>query len=57
MSARSIDSGLVDEAPVAEFERMLRLNLVPTYAVTAAALPLLLDGGGAVVCTAANAAE
>ncbi|MDX8151621.1 SDR family NAD(P)-dependent oxidoreductase [Patulibacter brassicae] len=48
--------GLVGEAPLAEFERMLRLNLVPTYAITAAALPLLLDGGGAVVCTAASAA-
>jgi NAD(P)-dependent dehydrogenase (short-subunit alcohol dehydrogenase family) len=49
--------GLVHETPVAEFERMLALNLRPTYLVTAAALPhLTAAGGGAVVCVASRAA-
>lgn len=49
--------GLVHETPVDEFDRMLRLNLRPTYLVTQAALPhLLAAGGGAVVCVAARAA-
>ncbi|QLQ37480.1 SDR family NAD(P)-dependent oxidoreductase [Micromonospora robiginosa] len=49
--------GLVHETPVEEFERLLRLNLRPTYLVTHAALPhLVAAGGGAVVCVSARAA-
>ncbi|MEU7801724.1 SDR family NAD(P)-dependent oxidoreductase [Micromonospora arborensis] len=49
--------GLVHETPVEEFERMLTLNLRPTYLVTQAALPhLVAAGGGAVVCVSARAA-
>lgn len=49
--------GLVHETPVEEFERMLRLNLRPTYLVTHAALPhLMASGDGAVVCVSARAA-
>ncbi|XTZ18113.1 SDR family NAD(P)-dependent oxidoreductase [Micromonospora echinospora] len=49
--------GLVHETPVDEFERMLTLNLRPTYLVTRAALPrLTAAGGGAVVCVSARAA-
>ncbi|MEO3776927.1 SDR family NAD(P)-dependent oxidoreductase [Micromonospora sp. B11E3] len=49
--------GLVHETPVEEFERMLTLNLRPTYLVTSAALPrLVAAGGGAVVCVSARAA-
>src|SRR6266545_888492 len=39
-----------------EFERLLTLNLRPTFLVTRAALPHLLDGGGAIVCVSARAA-
>jgi NAD(P)-dependent dehydrogenase (short-subunit alcohol dehydrogenase family) len=47
----------VHETPVAEFERMLRLNLRPTYLLTQAALPhLVAAGGGAVVCVSSRAA-
>lgn len=46
----------VHETPVADFERLLRLNLRPTYLVTAASLPHLSAGGGAVVCVSARAA-
>jgi NAD(P)-dependent dehydrogenase (short-subunit alcohol dehydrogenase family) len=50
-------SGLVHETPVAEFERMLTLNLRPTYLVTQGALPYLVGaGGGAVVCVSSRAA-
>ncbi|MEU8262393.1 SDR family NAD(P)-dependent oxidoreductase [Micromonospora sp. NPDC048999] len=49
--------GLVHETPVEEFDRMLRLNLRPTYLVTQAALPhLVAAGDGAVVCVSARAA-
>jgi NAD(P)-dependent dehydrogenase (short-subunit alcohol dehydrogenase family) len=49
--------GLVHETPVDEFEAMLRLNLRPTYLVTAAALPhLVAAGGGSVVCVSSRAA-
>lgn len=49
--------GLVHETPVEEFDRMLRINLRPTYLVTQAALPhLVAAGGGAVVCVSARAA-
>jgi NAD(P)-dependent dehydrogenase (short-subunit alcohol dehydrogenase family) len=47
----------VHETPVAEFEAQLRLNLRPTYLVTAAALPhLIAGGGGSVVCVGSRAA-
>jgi NAD(P)-dependent dehydrogenase (short-subunit alcohol dehydrogenase family) len=49
--------GPVAETPVEEFERMLAVNLRPTYLVTAAALPhLVAAGGGAVVCVSSRAA-
>jgi NAD(P)-dependent dehydrogenase (short-subunit alcohol dehydrogenase family) len=45
------------ETPPEEFERLLALNLRPTFLVTRAALPhLLAGGGGAVVCVSARAA-
>ncbi|MEU4239919.1 SDR family NAD(P)-dependent oxidoreductase [Actinoplanes sp. NPDC026619] len=49
--------GLVAETPIAEFERMLAVNLRPTYLVTAAALPhLVAAGGGGIVCVSSRAA-
>lgn len=48
--------GRVHETPVSEFEAQLRLNLRPTYIVTAAALPhLMAAGGGSVVCVGSRA--
>jgi NAD(P)-dependent dehydrogenase (short-subunit alcohol dehydrogenase family) len=47
----------VHETPVDEFERMLMLNLRPTYLMSAAALPAMLAAGeGAIVCVSARAA-
>jgi NAD(P)-dependent dehydrogenase (short-subunit alcohol dehydrogenase family) len=49
--------GLVHETSVEEFEAQLRLNLRPTYLVTAAGLPhLIAAGGGSVVCVGSRAA-
>ncbi|MDM4720464.1 SDR family NAD(P)-dependent oxidoreductase [Micromonospora sp. WMMA1363] len=49
--------GRVHETPVAELERMLTLNLRPTWLVTGTALPhLVAAGGGAVVCVSSRAA-
>ncbi|GGM18960.1 SDR family NAD(P)-dependent oxidoreductase [Micromonospora yangpuensis] len=49
--------GLVHETPIEDFDRMLTLNLRPTYLVTRAALPhLVAAGGGSVVCVSARAA-
>ncbi|MDX6649209.1 MAG: hypothetical protein QOJ97_1160 [Solirubrobacteraceae bacterium] len=49
--------GRVHETPVDEFERQFRLNLRPTYLVTAAAVPhLIAAGGGAIVCVGTRAA-
>lgn len=49
--------GRVHETPVAAFEDQLRLNLRPTYLMTAAALPAMLAAGsGAVVCVSSRAA-
>jgi NAD(P)-dependent dehydrogenase (short-subunit alcohol dehydrogenase family) len=49
--------GRVHETPVEQFERQLTLNLRPTYLVTQAVLPYLVDGGGgAIVCVSARAA-
>ena len=45
------------ETTLADFERMYRLNLRPTFLVTRAAAPYLIDaGGGAIVCVSARAA-
>src|SRR3954466_7056109 len=47
----------VHETPVEDFEQQLRLNLRPTYLMSAAAIPVLLDaGGGAIVCVSSRAA-
>ena len=49
--------GRVHETPVEEFERQFRLNLRPTYLVTQAAIPPLLDqGDGSIVCVGSRAA-
>jgi NAD(P)-dependent dehydrogenase (short-subunit alcohol dehydrogenase family) len=49
--------GRVHETPVEEFEKQFRLNLRPTYLVTQAALPRLLEsGGGSIVCVGTRAA-
>jgi NAD(P)-dependent dehydrogenase (short-subunit alcohol dehydrogenase family) len=49
--------GRVHETPVEQLERALTLNLRPTYLVTQAVLPHLVDGGGgAIVCVSARAA-
>ncbi|HEV8651057.1 MAG TPA: SDR family NAD(P)-dependent oxidoreductase [Actinomycetes bacterium] len=45
------------ETPPEEFERMLTLNLRPTFLVTRASIPhLLAGGGGAIVCVSSRAA-
>jgi NAD(P)-dependent dehydrogenase (short-subunit alcohol dehydrogenase family) len=47
----------VHETPIEEFEKQFRLNLRPTYLVTAAAVPHLLSGGGgSIVCVGTRAA-
>jgi NAD(P)-dependent dehydrogenase (short-subunit alcohol dehydrogenase family) len=47
----------VHETPVEDFERQFRLNLRPTYLVTQAALPHLLEAdGGSIVCVGTRAA-
>ena len=49
--------GRVHETPIEEFERQFRLNLRPTYLVTQAALPQMLEaGGGSIVCVGTRAA-
>jgi NAD(P)-dependent dehydrogenase (short-subunit alcohol dehydrogenase family) len=46
----------VADTPLADFEALFALNLRPTYLVTQAALPCLVEaGGGAIVCVSANA--
>ncbi|MEV0716831.1 SDR family NAD(P)-dependent oxidoreductase [Asanoa sp. NPDC050611] len=47
---------LVHETPVEEVERLLAINVRPTFLVTQAGLPHLLREGGAVVCLSARAA-
>lgn len=50
--------GRVHETPVDDFEAQLRVNLRPTYLVTAAGLPhLVAAGGGSVVLVSSRAAE
>lgn len=49
---------LVQDMSLEDFERMLMLNIRPTFLVTRAALPALIEaGGGSVVCVSARAAE
>jgi NAD(P)-dependent dehydrogenase (short-subunit alcohol dehydrogenase family) len=49
--------GPIADTSIEDFERMLTVNLRPTYLVTAAALPhLVAIGGGAVVCVSSRAA-
>jgi NAD(P)-dependent dehydrogenase (short-subunit alcohol dehydrogenase family) len=48
--------GRLHETPVDEFDRLLRLNLRPTYLVCQAALPHLVEVGGSIVCVSARAA-
>jgi NAD(P)-dependent dehydrogenase (short-subunit alcohol dehydrogenase family) len=51
------EGGRVHETPVDEFEKQFRLNLRPTYLVTAAALPRLIAAGeGSIVCVGTRAA-
>jgi NAD(P)-dependent dehydrogenase (short-subunit alcohol dehydrogenase family) len=47
----------VHETPVEDFEAQFRLNLRPTYLVTQAALPAMIEAGeGSVVCVSTRAA-
>jgi NAD(P)-dependent dehydrogenase (short-subunit alcohol dehydrogenase family) len=49
--------GRVHETPVEQFDRQLTLNLRPTYLVTKAVLPHLVEnGGGSIVCVSARVA-
>jgi NAD(P)-dependent dehydrogenase (short-subunit alcohol dehydrogenase family) len=49
--------GRVHETPVDEFERQVRLNIVPAYTIAHAALPHMITAGtGAVVCVSSRAA-
>jgi NAD(P)-dependent dehydrogenase (short-subunit alcohol dehydrogenase family) len=49
--------GRVHETPIDEFERQFRLNLRPTYLMTAAAIPRMLEtGSGSIVCIGTRAA-
>jgi NAD(P)-dependent dehydrogenase (short-subunit alcohol dehydrogenase family) len=48
--------GRVHETPIEDFEQQFKLNLRPTYLMCQAALPRLLDGGGAIVCVSTRAA-
>jgi NAD(P)-dependent dehydrogenase (short-subunit alcohol dehydrogenase family) len=49
--------GRVHETPIDTFEAQLRLNLRPTYLVTQAVLPHMLEAGaGAIVCVGSRAA-
>ena len=49
--------GRVHETPLEEFEEQFRLNLRPTYLVTQAVLPQIVErGGGSIVCVGTRAA-
>jgi len=49
--------GRVHETPVDDFMAQFRLNLRPTYLMTQAALPAMLEGsGGSIVCVGTRAA-
>lgn len=48
----------VHEAPIEDFEQLLRLNLRPTFLTTQAAVPHLISaGGGSIVCMGSRAAQ
>jgi NAD(P)-dependent dehydrogenase (short-subunit alcohol dehydrogenase family) len=46
----------VATTPVADFEAQFTLNLRATYLMTQAALPALVEGGGAIVCMSSRSA-
>ncbi len=47
----------VHETPIEEFEKQFRLNLHPTYLMTAATVPHMIDQGrGSIVCVGTRAA-
>ena len=48
--------GRVHETPIEAFELQFRLNLRPTYLMCQAALPRMIDAGGAIVCVSSRAA-
>jgi NAD(P)-dependent dehydrogenase (short-subunit alcohol dehydrogenase family) len=49
--------GRIHETPVEEFFKQFRLNLRPTYLMTSAVLPVMLEGGGgSIVCVGTRAA-
>jgi NAD(P)-dependent dehydrogenase (short-subunit alcohol dehydrogenase family) len=48
--------GRVHETPIEDFEKQFRLNLRPTYLLSAAAIPRMLEGGGSIVCVSTRAA-
>jgi NAD(P)-dependent dehydrogenase (short-subunit alcohol dehydrogenase family) len=49
--------GRAHETPIEDFEAQFRLNLRPTYLMTQAALPHLIQaGGGSIVCVGTRAA-
>jgi len=49
--------GRVHETPIADFEKQFQLNLRPTYLMTQAALPHMIEGGrGSIVCVGTRAA-
>ncbi len=49
--------GRVHETAIEEFEKQFRLNLRPTYLMTQAALPYMLESGqGSIVCVGTRAA-
>ena len=50
------DLTLAHEVPVDVFVRVLQVNLVGTFSVIAAALPAMIEGGGAIVTIASTAA-
>jgi NAD(P)-dependent dehydrogenase (short-subunit alcohol dehydrogenase family) len=50
------DLTLAHKVPVDVFVRVLQVNLVGTFSVIAAALPAMMDGGGAIVTIASTAA-
>jgi NAD(P)-dependent dehydrogenase (short-subunit alcohol dehydrogenase family) len=49
--------GRVHETPVEEFEKQFELNLRPTYLMTHASMPYMIEGGGgSIVCVGTRAA-
>jgi NAD(P)-dependent dehydrogenase (short-subunit alcohol dehydrogenase family) len=49
--------GRVHETPIDEFEKQFRLNLRPTYLMTQAVVPHMIEaGGGSIVCVGTRAA-